>query len=167
LTRAACCRTRRRDQGRFETKDRPTTVDVVVTRDPAKMLLAVDRRTLEVEQGDRPVRTLAKGASNQRLHARSSRYARLRDFSRMSWPSATPLFSGGAPDDYIAARRRTSYRGNSRSACRRSRRKPSDEGDEEGKVGSREFEHDARGPTLQAQKCHEIRAPQRGLGRSS
>lgn len=32
----------------------PTVVDVVVTRDPAKMLPAVDSRTLKVEPGDRP-----------------------------------------------------------------------------------------------------------------
>ena len=34
---------------------RPTVVDVVVTRDPAKMLPAVDSRVLKVEKGDRPV----------------------------------------------------------------------------------------------------------------
>jgi acetolactate synthase-1/2/3 large subunit len=33
----------------------PTVVDVVVTRDPAKMLPAADNRTLKVEKGDRPV----------------------------------------------------------------------------------------------------------------
>lgn len=33
----------------------PTVIDVVVTRDPAKMLPAADNRTLEVEKGDRPV----------------------------------------------------------------------------------------------------------------
>lgn len=33
----------------------PTVVDVVVTRDPAKMLPGVDSRTLKVEKGDRPV----------------------------------------------------------------------------------------------------------------
>ena len=33
----------------------PTIIDVVVTRDPAKMLPAADNRTLEVEKGDRPV----------------------------------------------------------------------------------------------------------------
>jgi acetolactate synthase-1/2/3 large subunit len=33
----------------------PTVLDVVVTRDPARMLPAVDNRTLEVKQGDRPV----------------------------------------------------------------------------------------------------------------
>jgi acetolactate synthase-1/2/3 large subunit len=33
----------------------PTVVDVVVTRDPAKMLPGVDSRTLTVEKGDRPV----------------------------------------------------------------------------------------------------------------
>lgn len=37
------------------TRDRPSVVDVVVTRDPAKMLPGVDNRTLKVEQGDRPV----------------------------------------------------------------------------------------------------------------
>ncbi len=33
----------------------PTVVDVVVTRDPARMLPAVDSRVLRVEKGDRPV----------------------------------------------------------------------------------------------------------------
>jgi acetolactate synthase-1/2/3 large subunit len=33
----------------------PTVIDVVVTRDPAKMLPAVDSRTLVVKKGDRPV----------------------------------------------------------------------------------------------------------------
>ena len=33
----------------------PTVIDVVVTRDPAKMLPAVDNRVLKVEKGDRPV----------------------------------------------------------------------------------------------------------------
>lgn len=36
-------------------RDRPTVVDVVVTRDPAQMLPAVDSRILKVEKGDRPV----------------------------------------------------------------------------------------------------------------
>jgi acetolactate synthase I/II/III large subunit len=31
----------------------PSVVDVVVTRDPAKMLPAVDNRTVEVKKGDR------------------------------------------------------------------------------------------------------------------
>jgi acetolactate synthase-1/2/3 large subunit len=35
--------------------ERPTVVDVVVTRDPGKMLPAVDSRVLKVEKGDRPV----------------------------------------------------------------------------------------------------------------
>ena len=35
-------------------RDRPTLLDVVVTRDPAKMLPGVDSRTLEVKPGDRP-----------------------------------------------------------------------------------------------------------------
>ena len=34
---------------------RPTVIDVVVTRDPGKMLPAVDSRVLKVEKGDRPV----------------------------------------------------------------------------------------------------------------
>ena len=34
---------------------RPTVIDVIVTRDPAKMLPAVDNRVLKVEKGDRPV----------------------------------------------------------------------------------------------------------------
>jgi acetolactate synthase-1/2/3 large subunit len=33
----------------------PTVVDVVVTRDPAQMLPAVDNRALKVLAGDRPV----------------------------------------------------------------------------------------------------------------
>jgi acetolactate synthase-1/2/3 large subunit len=36
-------------------RGRPTLLDVVVTRDPAKMLPGVDARTLEVKPGDRPV----------------------------------------------------------------------------------------------------------------
>jgi acetolactate synthase-1/2/3 large subunit len=39
-------------QGMAE-RDRPTVIDVVVTRDPAQMLPAVDNRTLEIKQGDR------------------------------------------------------------------------------------------------------------------
>jgi len=34
-------------------RDRPTVVDVVVTRDPAKMLPAVDNRTAQIKKGDR------------------------------------------------------------------------------------------------------------------
>lgn len=37
----------------FERRDRPTVIDVVVTRDPAKMLPGVDNRTAKVEKGDR------------------------------------------------------------------------------------------------------------------
>ncbi len=37
----------------FERRDRPTVIDVVVTRDPAKMLPGVDSRTAKVEKGDR------------------------------------------------------------------------------------------------------------------
>jgi acetolactate synthase-1/2/3 large subunit len=33
----------------------PTIIDFVVTRDPARMLPAVDNRTLKVAKGDRPV----------------------------------------------------------------------------------------------------------------
>ena len=33
----------------------PTIIDVVITRDPAKMLPAADTRTLKVNKGDRPV----------------------------------------------------------------------------------------------------------------
>ncbi len=36
-------------------RTRPTVIDVVVTRDPARMLPAVDARVLKVEKGDRPV----------------------------------------------------------------------------------------------------------------
>ena len=34
-------------------KDGPVVIDVVVTRDPAKMLPAVDNRTVEAKKGDR------------------------------------------------------------------------------------------------------------------
>ncbi|MGO8916106.1 MAG: hypothetical protein ACLQJR_09385 [Stellaceae bacterium] len=34
-------------------RDRPTVVDVVVTRDPGKMLPALDSRTVEIKQGGR------------------------------------------------------------------------------------------------------------------
>jgi acetolactate synthase-1/2/3 large subunit len=33
----------------------PTVIDVVVTRDPARMLPAADNRTLKVQSGDRPI----------------------------------------------------------------------------------------------------------------
>jgi acetolactate synthase-1/2/3 large subunit len=39
-------------QGMDET-DRPTVIDVVVTRDPAQMLPAVDNRTMVIKKGDR------------------------------------------------------------------------------------------------------------------
>jgi acetolactate synthase I/II/III large subunit len=39
-------------QGMAE-RDRPTVLDVIVTRDPGQMLPAVDNRTLEIKQGDR------------------------------------------------------------------------------------------------------------------
>ncbi len=39
----------------MKNRDRPTVIDVVVTRDPSKMLPAADSRTLKVEKGDRPV----------------------------------------------------------------------------------------------------------------
>ncbi len=34
-------------------RTRPTVLDIVVTRDPARMLPAVDNRTVEIKQGDR------------------------------------------------------------------------------------------------------------------
>lgn len=37
----------------FDCRDRPTVIDVIVTRDPAKMLPGVDNRTAKVEKGDR------------------------------------------------------------------------------------------------------------------
>jgi acetolactate synthase I/II/III large subunit len=37
----------------MEERDRPTIIDVVVTRDPAQMLPAVDNRTVQIKQGDR------------------------------------------------------------------------------------------------------------------
>jgi len=42
-------------QTAFRNRDQPTVIDVVVTRDPARMLPAADSRTLKVERGDRPV----------------------------------------------------------------------------------------------------------------
>ncbi len=37
----------------MEERDRPTVIDVIVTRDPAQMLPAVDNRTVEIKAGDR------------------------------------------------------------------------------------------------------------------
>ena len=37
----------------IENKGQPTVIDVVVTRDPAKMLPAVDNRAVKVKKGDR------------------------------------------------------------------------------------------------------------------
>jgi acetolactate synthase I/II/III large subunit len=37
----------------MEERDQPTVIDVVVTRDPAQMLPAVDNRTMEIKRGDR------------------------------------------------------------------------------------------------------------------
>jgi acetolactate synthase I/II/III large subunit len=37
----------------MEDRDRPTVIDVVVTRDPAQMLPGVDNHTVEIKQGDR------------------------------------------------------------------------------------------------------------------
>jgi acetolactate synthase I/II/III large subunit len=37
----------------MEESERPTVIDVVVTRDPAQMLPAVDNRTVEIKRGDR------------------------------------------------------------------------------------------------------------------
>ena len=42
----------RRSSRRFRTQG-PVVIDVVVTRDPAKMLPAVDNRTVQVRKGDR------------------------------------------------------------------------------------------------------------------
>ena len=39
----------------LENTSTPTVLDIVVTRDPAKMLPGVDNRTLVVNKGDRPV----------------------------------------------------------------------------------------------------------------
>jgi acetolactate synthase-1/2/3 large subunit len=39
----------------LENTGSPTVIDIVDTRDPAKMLPGVDNRTLKVEKGDRPV----------------------------------------------------------------------------------------------------------------
>jgi acetolactate synthase-1/2/3 large subunit len=37
----------------MEERNRPTVIDVVVTRDPAQMLPAIDNRTVEIKRGDR------------------------------------------------------------------------------------------------------------------
>jgi acetolactate synthase-1/2/3 large subunit len=37
----------------FEQRDEPTVIDVIVTRDPSKMLPGVDNRTVKIKQGDR------------------------------------------------------------------------------------------------------------------
>ena len=37
----------------IENRDRPTVIDVIVTRDPAKMLPGVDSRTVKIQKGDR------------------------------------------------------------------------------------------------------------------
>jgi len=37
----------------FAETERPSVIDVLVTRDPARMLPAVDNRTVKVEKGDR------------------------------------------------------------------------------------------------------------------
>jgi acetolactate synthase-1/2/3 large subunit len=37
----------------LEPRGKPTVIDVVVTRDPARMLPAVDSRTVQVKKGDR------------------------------------------------------------------------------------------------------------------
>jgi acetolactate synthase-1/2/3 large subunit len=39
----------------LENTSSPTILDVIVTRDPSRMLPGVDNRTLKVEKGDRPV----------------------------------------------------------------------------------------------------------------
>ncbi len=39
----------------LENTSSPTVLDIVVTRDPARMLPAADNRTLKVQKGDRPV----------------------------------------------------------------------------------------------------------------
>jgi acetolactate synthase-1/2/3 large subunit len=39
----------------LESTSTPTVIDIVATRDPARMLPGVDSRTLKVEKGDRPV----------------------------------------------------------------------------------------------------------------
>jgi acetolactate synthase-1/2/3 large subunit len=37
----------------MQEKDRPTVLDVVVTRDPASMLPGVDNRAAKIKKGDR------------------------------------------------------------------------------------------------------------------
>ncbi len=56
-----CCGIRVEDPGTLETafkkafeqRDQPTVIDVIVTRDPSKMLPGVDNRTVKIKQGDR------------------------------------------------------------------------------------------------------------------
>jgi acetolactate synthase-1/2/3 large subunit len=64
ITRAMGCKgIRVEDPGKLnaaireglENTSSPTVLDIVVTRDPAKMLPGVDNRTLVVQKGDRPV----------------------------------------------------------------------------------------------------------------
>ena len=37
----------------FAETDRPSVIDVMITRDPSRMLPAVDNRTVKVKKGDR------------------------------------------------------------------------------------------------------------------
>jgi hypothetical protein len=85
----------------MEERDRPTVIDVVVTRDPAQMLPAVDNRTVEIKRGsgrffvmrpiadraaeafDRPARVsvLPLRGYSHALHL-TGRYANERPFER-------------------------------------------------------------------------------------
>ena len=64
ITRAMGCRGIRVDDPNklsaalregLENTSSPTVLDIVVTRDPAKMLPGVDSRTLVINKGDRPI----------------------------------------------------------------------------------------------------------------
>jgi acetolactate synthase I/II/III large subunit len=45
----------RENQAPTSRRTTPTVIDIIVTRDPARMLPAADARTLKVVKGDRPV----------------------------------------------------------------------------------------------------------------
>ena len=48
----------------------PTIIDLIVTRDPARMLPGVDNRTLKVQKGDRPCDHFARSQRSRRLPLR-------------------------------------------------------------------------------------------------
>ena len=81
-------------RGAWATRGTPTVVDVVVTRDPAKMLPAVDNRTLTVEKGDRPVRGGVRPLPREKGDRRGNafvngRASRARPVDRILAPAAS------------------------------------------------------------------------------